>query len=219
MKKLLVFFLFLSLGGMAQQPVFRTGKHTLESFLASNTVYPAYSRQNCIGGTVVVAFKLDKKGDVFSSRVVRGVGTDLDDEALRLVRMTRGKWSLPAGFDTTTLVSVPVNFKVSGANCDQKSVAEIRQAIQAYRNEQELTNAVLNYYRNKEQGKAPAGEEQRIRSIQQELGYDDEYYDQRISAGLKKIKQGDHEGACEDFRFVKYMGSSKADTHLEKYCR
>ncbi|WP_129715585.1 energy transducer TonB [Pedobacter sp. SYP-B3415] len=219
MKKLVVFFLLLSLKSFAQQPVFQSGKHTLQSFLVSNTIYPSYSRQHCIGGTVLVSFRVNREGNVFSSRVTRGVGTDLDDEALRLVRMTRGKWSVPADFDTTTVISVPVNFRVSGANCDQKTVAEIRQAIQAYRNEEELTNAVLNYYRNKEQGKAPAGEEQRIRSIQQDLGYDDDYFNERINLGLKKIKQGDREGACEDFTFVKYMGSDKADQYLEKYCR
>ncbi|MNI76004.1 hypothetical protein D3C73_1322000 [compost metagenome] len=56
-------------------------------------------------------------------------------------------------------------------------------------------------------------------AIKSQLGIDDEYLDDRIKMGLKKIKQGDKQGACEDFLFVKYMGSKKADDYLVKYCK
>ena len=61
--------------------------------------------------------------------------------------------------------------------------------------------------------------EKKIIALKSELGYDDNYLKKRISEGQKKIKQKDMEGACEDFLFVKNMGSSLADELLSKYCR
>ena len=48
---------------------------------------------------------------------------------------------------------------------------------------------------------------------------DEEYLDEKVERGQKKIKQGDLLGACEDFNFVKQMGSDKANEFIIKYCK
>lgn len=217
MAKILIFLLVLAgFSGMAQQPLLEGG---LEAFLRANTVYPSYSKANCIEGRVVVNFKLDRNGRIFNSFVKSGIGTDLDDEALRLVRMSSGKWKIPEGYDTTYVLVVPVNFKLEGYDCGNKSKAEILQAINTYKSSDALTNAVLNFYINKEKGTFNPADEVKILVLRKELGYDEAYMQQRIKDGMTKLKQKDQEGACEDFLFVKHMGFDLADEQLLKYCK
>ena len=161
----------------------------------------------------------NNKGEVYFSKITSGIGTDLDTEALRLVRMSSGKWTVPNTHDTTSLLIVPVNFTLSGYDCNRKTKSEIALAIKAYKDDEELTNVITNYYQNIERGTAKAEDEVKILSIKNQLGIDDEYLEERIDAGLKKIKQGDRQGACEEFNFVKYMGSDKANALLDKYCK
>jgi len=217
MKNLIVvgFILFSSLS-MAQVQ-FKSGPSGFASFLKNNTIYPQFSKQNCIQGTVDVSFKLDQNGKVYSSKITRGIISDLNNEALRLVRMSSGKWQVPAGYDTTISVVVPVNFKLSGYGCEGKSMADIKSSIIAFEAEEGLTNAVINFYKNRSQAKP--GQEAQILAIKSQLGIDDAYLDEVIETALKKIKQGDKEGACEDFNLVKNLGSDKADDYLTKYCK
>ena len=215
MRKILVFiFLFFSAAAFAQPAI----KGGLEAYIRSNLVYPAYSLQNCIDGQVKIAFKLNQSGDVIYSNVQSGLGTDLDQEALRLIRKSTGKWIIPAGYDTTAVVVVPVNFKLEGANCSFKSKVTVQQAINAYQSQQGLEDAILTYYRNKAAGKANAAEENRYVALKKELGYDKAYMERKIEMGQKKLEQNDRQGACEDFHFVKYMGFDLADELIKQHC-
>jgi TonB family protein len=207
---------FAALAQAQPQPSIKGG---LESFVTSHTVYPAYSLFNCIQGSVQLAFKLNTSGEVVYSEIRNGMGIDLDDEALRLIRITSGKWTVPKDYDTALVNVVPVNFRISGRGCETKTNTEIQMAIASYQADQGMTNAVLNFYKNKEKGKTTDAEETKIVALKQELGYNDEYFRERIEQGMVKLKQKDSQGACEDFRFVKYMGSSLADEQLAKYCK
>jgi TonB family protein len=213
--RILLAFLFLLGLGVNAQPKLKGG---LNQFVSANKVYPLFSLQNCIEGTVSISFKVNGKGEVYYSRIEKGVGTDLDDEALRLIRMSSGKWELPAGHDTTVSLVVPINFKLDNLACGNKSKSEIKAAIDAYQGRAGLTNAVLNFYRNKSSGNFTKVEEDRMVALKESLGYDEEYLDKRIASGRKKLQKKDRQGACEDFLFVKHMGSDKADELLAEYC-
>jgi TonB family protein len=211
------FFLFLLVivGFQLQaQPSLKGG---LGPFVQNNKLYPSYSLANCIQGTVNIAFKLDRKGNVYYSEVRKGVGTDLDDEALRLIRMSSGRWIVPKDHDTTLSIIAPINFTLS--DCAGKSAREVKAAIEAYKATTDLTNTVLNYYRNVELGKPPGITQAKAAELQKTLGIDDAYLERRLEDGKKKLKQKDRQGACEDFKFVKYMGSKLADDWLAKYCK
>ncbi len=209
-------FIFVSALAFGQVQ-FNFGKGSFTDFLRENTIYPSFSKANCIQGTVNISFKLDEQGKIYASKVTKGILTDLNDEALRLVRLSSGKWKVPAGYDTTTAVVIPVNFKLEGFNCEGKSSSAREAAIRAYESEEALTNSVINFYKNID--KAKLGQEVQFIAIKKQLGIDDDYLNSRIETGLQKIKQGDKQGACEDFSFVKNMGSNLADAHLEKYCK
>lgn len=216
MKKLL-FFVLVFCGFYANAQVqYKDGAKAFDKFLKDNTVYPAYSKYNCIQGNVEIGFKVNLQGEIYFTKIYKGIGTDLDDEALRLVKLSSGKWKVAKDYDTSTVVIAPVNFVISGSDCDRKSAEDIRTAIVAYQASVDMENAVINFYKYRD--KATAGQEEKVLSIKKQLGIDDDYLNERIQCGLKKIKQGDKQGACEDFNFVKNMGSNLADNQLKKYC-
>jgi hypothetical protein len=216
MKRIFTVCLLLLVLSVKAQPVIKGG---LENFISSNIIYPAYSYQNCIQASISVSFKLNRSGEVYSSKVSSGPGIDLDDEALRLIRLSSGKWKVPDDYDTTYVLIAPVNFKLSSEDCNRVSQSEMNKAIAAYKANAGLTDAITNFYRNKAAGKYNEAEEPKILALKKELGYDDEYLLKRIKEGEKKLKQKDRQGACEDFLFVKYMGSTLADQLLEQYCK
>jgi TonB family protein len=207
--------IFLALGVNAQEPQLVGG---LTSFIKKNTIYPAYSLQNCIQGTVNIGFKLNAKGEVYAANVVRGIGTDLDDEAIRLINLSSGKWILPANHDTLSLILIPIGFSLQGYGCESRDKNAIATAIRAYKAETALIDIIQAFYKSKEAGNYNPEEEQKINKLKSDLDIDDAYLEERIEVGLKKIKQGDKRGACMEFNFVKYMGSDKASALLAKYC-
>jgi len=216
MKKFLILIFLFSGLCLKAQPVLKGG---LESFINSNIIYPAYSYQNCVQGNIRVSFKVNKQGEVYSSKVSKGLGIDLDKEALRLIRLSSGKWNVPQDYDTTYVIIAPVDFKLNSEDCNRIGLAEMNKAIAVYKANEGLTDAIQNFYRNKAAGKYDPSEEGRIINLKKELGYDDAYLQDKIKEGEKKLKQKDRQGACEDFLFVKYMGSALADELLEKYCK
>ncbi|MET4142910.1 energy transducer TonB [Pedobacter sp. UYP1] len=216
MKKILAVFLFF-VGFCAQaQPVLKGG---LDAFIQTNIIYPGFSLEHCLEGKINVSFKVNLAGEVYTSKVSSGMGIDLDQEALRLIRLSSGKWQVPEGYDTAYVIIAPVNFTISGGDCATIAIAEKNKAIAAYRANEGLTEVITNFYRNKGQGKFNEAEEGRIIALKEELGYDDTYLKKKIGEGQKRLKQNDKQGACEDFLFVKYMGSALADELLEKYCK
>jgi TonB family protein len=216
MNKILTIFLLFFGFCLKAQPVLKGG---MESFINANIIYPAYSYQNCVQGTIRISFKLNRLGEVYSSKVSSGPGIDLDQEALRLIRMSSGKWKVPADYDTTYVLVAQVSFRLSSEDCNRVTQQEMDKAIAVYKANQGLTDAITNFYRNKAQGKYSEADEKKALALKEELGYDDDYFRKKIEEGQKKLKQKDRQGACEDFLFVKYMGSALADDLIAKYCR
>ncbi|MXV49927.1 TonB family protein [Pedobacter sp. HMF7647] len=199
-------------------PEFKGGNDRLNTFIGNSIVYPEFSKQNCIQGTVQVSFLLDHQGKIVSSKINKGFGLDLDAEALRVVRLTSGKWIVPASYDTTYSVILPINFALQDYQCNTRSKDDINKAIENYRSRQDLSKAVVNFYRNKEKGTDNAADEMTILDLKAQLGYDDRYIDQKLREAQTKLKQGDKESACEDFNFIHYIGSDKADKLRSQYC-
>lgn len=204
---------------MDDQPQFKGGQQALNSFLSQNLIYPDFSKQNCISGTVQVSFNINQNNKPVNVKVQNGFGIDLDDEAIRLVKLTAGKWILPPDHDLNTTLILPVNFSLSEYNCGNKTKNEMAQAITAYKAREALADAVTNYYENKYLGKADVSKEQEIQALKNQLGFDDNYADEVVKQANKKLKQGDTEGACEDWKFVRNIGSNRADAQLAKYCK
>ncbi len=200
----------------AQKPTFKNG---LENFVTTNTIYPMFALDNCIQGDIEVAFKINKEGLVTYATVTRGVGADLDAEALRLIKLTSGKWQVPAGYDTKLLIRSPMKFSLKGYGCEQINPATVGLALKRYRDEMITVEKITTYYKNKEAGIKNTMNEAKVMELKNELEIDDDYVAKKIAIAERKINQGDLQSACEDFKFVKYMGSAKADALIAKYCK
>ncbi|RYF49043.1 MAG: energy transducer TonB [Cytophagaceae bacterium] len=201
------------------QPVFKGGQAALKDFISGKIVYPEYSRQNCISGTVQVRFTLDKAGNVTEAKIHQGLGIDIDDEALRVVELTSGQWEIPAGYNTATQIVLPVSFTADQSRCASTRRQDIDIAIMAYKNRRNMEDVVTHYYKSKYEGKADSASETTIINLKKQLGFDDDLITEVLDQADEKLKQGDKAGACEDWYFIRNIGSTRADKFIDSYCK
>lgn len=202
-----------------EQPVFKGGQKGLYSFIYNNLIYPEYAKQNCLQGTIQISFKLNKEGKIYQSEVQKGFGIDLDREALRLVRLTSGRWIMPVDHDTLVSMVLPVNFSLKDFKCEERTRDDINAAINAYQARQGLNEAIFNYYDKKAEGTNDLEDEIRIESLKIQLGYDEKFIDRLLKQAQRKLKQGDTESACEDFHTIRRLGSNRSAGFIEQNCK
>ena len=68
-----------------QMPEYPGGFQKLVQFMTQNMNYPESAKDRGTEGTVYVSFVVDKDGNVTQAEVKKGVTTELDEEALRVV--------------------------------------------------------------------------------------------------------------------------------------
>ncbi len=94
-----------------QAPEFPGGVTAFGKWLGANVKYPKDAREKNIQGRVIVAFVIEEDGSLNDLRVLRGVSSDIDQEALR-VMASSPTW-LPGKVDgkpVKVTYSVPINF-------------------------------------------------------------------------------------------------------------
>ena len=94
-------------------PQFPGGEAALINFLNANIKYPPKAAQDKIEGKVIVQFMVKKTGKIDDVKVLRSVRKDLDNEAVRVVKMMPD--FIPAkqnGEVTDMLYTIPVSFKL-----------------------------------------------------------------------------------------------------------
>ena len=95
-------------------PQFNGGGMVVNNFIATNIVYPQMAIENGISGTVYVGFIIDEKGNVSDVKVLRGIGGGCDEEAIRIIKLTSGKWKpgMQNGKLVKVLMNVPIIFSM-----------------------------------------------------------------------------------------------------------
>ncbi len=101
-------------------PEFPGGIDAFYNFLAKNIKYPADSREKGIQGKVIIQFIVEQDGTLSALKVVRGVATDIDQEALRVLQ-TSPKWT--PGVQNGRAVRVQYNVPISFTMTDGKQPA------------------------------------------------------------------------------------------------
>lgn len=93
-------------------PEFTGGQKALDAFLISNLRYPQPAMESGISGTVYVSFLIDKAGNVRDIKVLRGIGGGCDEEAIRVIKLTSGKWKpgKQNGKTVQVLMTIPIKF-------------------------------------------------------------------------------------------------------------
>lgn len=96
-----------------QSPEFPGGAYKLNRYLTEKLQYPAEAKENSISGTVYVQFVIDKKGQISDAKVLRGIGSGCDEEALRVIKaMPRWKPGMQHGKPVKTLFNLPIKFSL-----------------------------------------------------------------------------------------------------------
>lgn len=66
-------------------PEFPGGTEALMNYLASNIKYPEAAKKDSVTGRVFVQFIVEKDGNVSGTKVLRGIGSGCDKEAVRVI--------------------------------------------------------------------------------------------------------------------------------------
>jgi len=102
-------------GKVDNPPLFPDGEIALLRWITKNVQYPEGAKARGEAGRVTVSFIINKDGKVVDGKVERGVSTELDQEALRIVSImpnwTPGKLK---GEPMDVKYVLPVTFKLSG---------------------------------------------------------------------------------------------------------
>jgi periplasmic protein TonB len=75
-----------------QKPEFPGGEKALFQYLADNTHYPQMAREVGTDGRVFLQFVVEKDGSITDVKVLRGIGSGCDEEAMRVIK-TMPHWA------------------------------------------------------------------------------------------------------------------------------
>jgi TonB family protein len=97
-----------------QQPQFPGGIEAMSQFLSSTILYPSEALKNKIQGKVFVSFIVNEDGFVRDPHILKGIGSGLDEEALRVVlKMPRWEPGTQGGEAIAVQYSLPINFQIA----------------------------------------------------------------------------------------------------------
>lgn len=91
-------------------PEFFGGQSALDAFLSAKIRYPESVAKVGTKGTVYLSFVVNSKGAVSDVKVLRGIDKECDKEAIRIIKLTSGKWN--PGKQNGRAVSVIMNLQV-----------------------------------------------------------------------------------------------------------
>jgi protein TonB len=98
-----------------EEPSFAGNPDSLLHFISDNTRYPQAAVDKNVSGTVYVSFVVLENGDISDVKVFKGIGSGCDEEAVRIVRLTNGRW-LPGkqkGKAVKVFYNLPVRFSLT----------------------------------------------------------------------------------------------------------
>lgn len=98
---------------MAKSPEFPGGQDSMHVFIEKNFVYPAEAISNNESGTIWVEFVVMSDGTIATIKVVKGVSTSLNAEAVRIVGlMPKWKPGEQAGKVVSVRYIIPIKAKL-----------------------------------------------------------------------------------------------------------
>lgn len=98
-----------------QKPSFQGGDaNDFSKWVKEHLTYPEAAKDDCAQGRVTLQFTVDTDGSIVNATVLRGVTPALDEEALRVVNSSTGKWTpgVQNGQPVPVTYTFPVIFKL-----------------------------------------------------------------------------------------------------------
>lgn len=90
-------------------PEFPGGMMAFYNYLGKNFKYPKSARKNNVSGKVILSFIVEKDGQLSDIKVIRGLNTDIDQEAVRVLKASP-KWKpgLQNGHTVRVAYTLPI---------------------------------------------------------------------------------------------------------------
>lgn len=94
-------------------PEFPGGVEELMNYIKNNMRYPQQAIADSVQGRVITSFVIDTDGSVINANILRGVTTELDEEALRVVEgMPKWKPGKQRGVEVKVKYTLPITFRL-----------------------------------------------------------------------------------------------------------
>jgi periplasmic protein TonB len=95
-------------------PEYPGGNEALIKSIVHEIKYPEQAKKENIQGKVLVEFVVDKQGVVTETKVLKGIGSGCNEEALRVVNLLKSfKPGMKDGKPVNTKLVIPIMFKLS----------------------------------------------------------------------------------------------------------
>jgi TonB family protein len=102
------------LGSVETAPEYQGGQKALARFLGSALKYPVKARENKIQGKVYISFIVEKNGTLGDFKVVKGIGSGCDEEAIRVLRLSPAwKPGIADGKVVRTTYILPITYQLA----------------------------------------------------------------------------------------------------------
>ena len=97
-----------------EQPKYPGGVAAMMNYLSANIKYPNSAKQKGIEGKVIVQFVVDRTGTIRDCKVLRSIDTDLDKEAIRVIK-NMPKWTpgMQRGEKVSVKYTLPIFFSLN----------------------------------------------------------------------------------------------------------
>jgi TonB family protein len=104
-----------------QQPEFPGGTSEMWKFIGRNTRYPTEASKAGVQGKALISFTVNENGSIRNPRVIKGLGSGIDEEAIRMV-LSMPRWT-PAkqnGQAVAVEYTLPIEFKLEYENKEKQ---------------------------------------------------------------------------------------------------
>jgi protein TonB len=103
-----------SIDAIESYPEFPGGQEAFVKFLRKNLRYPGMAAENGIQGKVILSFVIERDGELSNIKVIRGIGSGCDEEALRVLsKSPQWKPGIQNNQKVRVAYTLPINFSLS----------------------------------------------------------------------------------------------------------
>lgn len=94
-----------------QMPTFQGGTEAMYKYIYDTIEYPAAAKEKKVSGQVIIQYVVSAHGEIQHARVIRGIGSGCDEEALRVVK-NMPKWNpgVHNGRPVPVTFTLPIKF-------------------------------------------------------------------------------------------------------------
>ncbi len=111
-------------------PSFPGGDEARIRFITENIKYPELARKKGIQGRVFVTFVIEKDGQISNVKVIRGIGSGCDEEAVRVISMMP-KWKpgMQNGKTVRVQFNMPIKFALSDGKKKINTIDQTKETV------------------------------------------------------------------------------------------